>query len=328
MREDIQFDAQGTTIKGWLYLPDQGNRHPLVVLAHGWAATKEMYLDDYAKIFSRAGIAALVFDHRNFGASEGLPRQEMDPWAQVNDYRHAISYAIGLSQIDEDRIGVWGTSYSGGHAIVLGAIDRRVKCVVSQCPTISGWRNALRRFPGDTLPAMKKRFQDDRLARFRGAPPVMVPILPDLHIADSGSENVKDYAGAVGNDGGIWFSTMPPRRRAAWRNEITLRTLELYSEYEPGSYIERVSPTPLLMITADADTLVGTDEVLAAYARALEPKRLLILPGGHYDLYGMQRTAGAMAARDWFIEHLGLTQELRLQTSAIDSFMSTESECT
>jgi hypothetical protein len=305
MRKDIQIDGQGTTLRGWLYLPDQGENYPLVVLAHGWAATKEMYLDDYAELFSRAGIAALVFDHRNFGASEGLPRQEMDPWAQVNDYRHAISFAHGMSEIDQSRIGVWGTSYSGGHAIVVGAIDRRVKCVVSQCPTISGWRNALRRFPGDALPAMKERFQNDRHARFRGEPPAMIPILPNLNLPDSESENVDDYAGPVGNDGGLWFSTMPRRRRAAWRNEITLHTLELYTEYEPGSYIERVSPTPLLVITADADTLVGTDEVLAAYGRALEPKRLLILPGGHYDLYGIQRATGAQAACDWFVEHLG-----------------------
>ena len=303
MRTDIQFDAEGTTLKGWLYLPNRGDNHPIVILAHGWAATKEMYLDDYAERFSRAGIAALVFDHRNFGASDGMPRQEMDPWAQVNDYRHAISFAHGLPQVDHSRIGVWGTSYSGGHAIVVAAIDRRVKCVVSQCPTISGWRNALRRFPGDALPAMKLRYQADRLARFRGEAPVMLPILPDLKLPDSESASVEDYAGPVGNDGGIWFSTMPRHRRAAWRNEITLRTLELYSEYEPGSYIERVSPTPLLVITGDADTLVGTDEVLAAYSRALEPKRLCILPGGHYDLYGAQRGAGAAAARDWFVEH-------------------------
>ena len=131
----------------------------------------------------------------------------------------------------------------------------------------------------------------------------MLPILPDLKLPNAESESAEDYAGPVGNDGALWFSTMPRSRRAAWRNEITLRTLELYSEYEPGSYIERVSPTPLLVITGDADTLVGTDEVLAAYGRALEPKRLCILPGGHYDLYGTQRTAGAEAARDWFVEH-------------------------
>jgi fermentation-respiration switch protein FrsA (DUF1100 family) len=303
MRKDIEFDAEGTVLRGWLYLPDQGDQHPFVVLAHGWAATKEMYLDDYAETFARAGIAALVFDHRNFGASDGLPRQEIDPWAQVNDYRHAISFAHGLPQLDQNRIGIWGTSYAGGHAIVVGALDRRVKCVVAQCPTISGGRNALRRFPGDALPAMRQRFQNDRLARFRGDAPAMIPILPN-GASESGAESDKDYRGLVGNDGALWFGTMPRRRRAGWRNEITLRTLELYSEYEPGSYIERVAPTPLLVITADADTLVGTDEVLAAYARALEPKRLLILPGGHYDLYGSQRAAGAHAARDWFVEHL------------------------
>lgn len=80
--------------------------------------------------------------------------------------------------------------------------------------------------------------------------------------------------------------------------------MELYSEYEPGSYIERIGPTPLLVITAYEDTLTGTGEILAAYECAREPKQLVILPGGHYDLYGMQREAGAAAARDWFLQRL------------------------
>jgi uncharacterized protein len=72
-----------------------------------------------------------VFDNRNFGASDGEPRQEIDPWAQVRDYRHAISWAQTLPEVDAERVGVWGSSYSGAHVLVLGAIDKRVKCVVA-----------------------------------------------------------------------------------------------------------------------------------------------------------------------------------------------------
>src|SRR5205823_2533977 len=145
MRRDIEFSAEGVTLRGWLYLPDSGGPpHPAVVMAHGFSAVKEMYLDSFAEVFAQAGLAALVFDNRNFGASDGEPRYEIDPWAQVRDYRHAITYMQTIPGVDRDRIGVWGSSYSGGHCIVLGAIDKRIKAVVSQVPPISGFRNVER----------------------------------------------------------------------------------------------------------------------------------------------------------------------------------------
>ena len=84
MREDVEFDAAGVRLRGWLYLPDDATGPvPAIVMAHGFSAVKEMYLDAYAEVFAEAGLAALVFDNRNLGASDGEPRQEIDPWAQV-----------------------------------------------------------------------------------------------------------------------------------------------------------------------------------------------------------------------------------------------------
>src|SRR5438093_12863607 len=111
---------------------------PAVVMAHGFSAVKEMYLDGFAEAFAAGGLGALAFDNRNFGASDGEPRQEIDPWAQVRDYRHAVTWAQTRPEVDGDRIGVWGSSYSGGHALVLGAIDQRVRCVACQVPLVSG----------------------------------------------------------------------------------------------------------------------------------------------------------------------------------------------
>ena len=133
-------------MRGWFYLPDDADSHvPTIVMAHGFSAVKEQYLDDFAQAFASSGLGALVFDNRNFGASDGEPRQEIDPIQQIRDYRHAITFARTLSEVDRDRIAVWGTSFSGGHVLVVGAIDRRVRCVVSQVPTISGSSAALRR---------------------------------------------------------------------------------------------------------------------------------------------------------------------------------------
>lgn len=91
MRQEIAFNAEGVTLRGWFYLPERtAGPVPTIIMAHGFSAVKEMYLDAFAEVFAHAGFGALVFDNRNFGASDGEPRQEIDPWQQVRDYRHAI----------------------------------------------------------------------------------------------------------------------------------------------------------------------------------------------------------------------------------------------
>src|SRR3954449_10058951 len=178
MRQDVDFQGDGPRLRGWLYTPDTGSGpFPTVVMAHGFSAVKEMYLDSFAEAFARAGLAALVFDHRNFGASEGEPRQEIDPWAQVRDYRDAITYARTRSEVDRERIGVWGSSYSGGHVLVVAAIDRRVKCVVAQAPLVSGHDNFRALVRADFIDGFRGLFDADRLARYEGREPGMVPVV-------------------------------------------------------------------------------------------------------------------------------------------------------
>ena len=108
MRQDIEFDAEGVTLRGWLYLPDGATGPvPTVVMAHGFSAVKEMFLDSFAEAFVAGGLGALVFDNRNFGASDGEPRQEIDPWAQVRGYRHAITWGQTRSESTLTASG-WG----------------------------------------------------------------------------------------------------------------------------------------------------------------------------------------------------------------------------
>jgi cephalosporin-C deacetylase-like acetyl esterase len=299
---DIAFDAEGTTLRGWLCRPRAtASSAPVVVMAHGYNCLKELYLDRYAASIARAGNVVVAYDHRNFGDSDGEPRQELDPWMQVRDYRHAITFAQTLDGVDPDRVGVWGTSYAGGHVLVVAAIDRRVRCVVSQVPTISGWEATLRRVPPQALAAQRRAFDADRLVRFRGGPPEMVPMVVDPAAAGPASHASADawdfFTGKRAPYEDQW-------RFKKWRNEITLRSLELYSEYEPGSFVERISPTPLLMIVGDADVVCPTDLALAAFNAAHEPKRLELYPGGHFSAYTDQFDRAATAATEWFAEHL------------------------
>lgn len=296
-RRDVEFDGDGVTLRGWFYPgSSSATPTPVVVMAHGFSAVKEMYLDAYAEVFNADGLAVLVFDNRNFGASDGEPRQEIDPWAQVRDYRHAITYASLLPEVDASRIGIWGTSYSGGHVLVVGAIDRRVKAVVSQVPLVSGSANFRALVRSDFIPTVREQFDNDRIARFRGDPPAMVPVVDNNVLAPSALPTADSYT---------WFTETHKLRAPAWRNEVTLRSLEMFAEYEPVSYIARISPTPLLMLPAQADTLTPTELAIEAFQQAREPKRLQILPGGHFDAYVAGFEVASGAARDWFLEHLG-----------------------
>ena len=208
MRQDIEFDAEGTTLRGWLYVPDGATGPaPTIVMCHGYSAVKELFLDAFAEVFCEAGFCALVYDNRNLGASDGEPRQEIDPWAQVRDYRHAITFARTLDEVDGDRIGVWGSSYSGAHVLVVGAIDRRVKCVVAQVPLISGHENARRLVRADLIAPTQAMFDADREARYRGEAPVMIPV-----VAPEGEPCALPTA-----DSYEWFTTAAPsgRRRGS-----------------------------------------------------------------------------------------------------------------
>ncbi len=298
-RQDIAFNTEdNVTLRGWLYLPDNAKAPvPAIVMAHGYAAVKEMYLDKYAAVFAEIGFAVLVYDHRNFGASAGEPRQEVDPWAQVRDYRDGITYLGTLPAIDDARIGVWGSSYSGGHALVVAAIDRRVACVVSQVPLVSGLNNARRLVRADMWATVRRMFNKDRAARYAGKPPAMIPVVTP-------PDKPHGPCALPTPDAWQWFTTTCEMRAPAWQNEVTLRSVEMLHEYEPAAYLPAISPTPLLMIVGRTDHLTMVELALGAYAKALEPKQLCILEGGHFDAYIETFDESSAAARDWFAQHL------------------------
>lgn len=295
-REQVSFDSEGTTVRGWLYLPatEPGTGHPVVVMAHGFGAVKEQFLDRFAEVFRDAGLAALVFDYRYSGASDGVPRDDVDPQRQIVDYRNAISYARSRAELDPQRVGIWGTSFSGGHVLVAAATDPRVRCVVAQVPTINGYTAFQRRISPDQVAMIEQRLVADWENTAGGAPPAVVPLIED------GSQRHPVFA----TSDAVEFFRNPGAAPATWSNQVTLRSMGRAREYEPERFVARIGPVPLLMIVAEADTVTLTDLALAAYERAVEPKRLVLLPGGHFSPYLEQFDRASSAAREWFRQHL------------------------
>jgi hypothetical protein len=300
MREDIEFDAEGAVLRGWFYAASGATAPaPCVVMAHGWSSTKRMYLDRFAEVFAESGLAVLVFDNRGWGDSgtaPGKPRHEIDPWEQIRDYQHAITYAQNRPEVDPDRIGVWGSSFSAAHGFVVAAIDRRVKAVSGQAPFISGRATYANLARVNNLVVGPELFTADRRARAKGEPPAMIPVVG----TDPG-----ELVGLPTPDSYEYFTHARAELDPEWPNEVTLRSLDNFYGYEPATFLRDVTPTPLLMIVGRDDGLTGGNLAASAYETAAEPKKITFLRGGHFAAYtGDGFTAASQAARDWFLEHL------------------------
>ena len=170
-----------------------------------------------------------------------------------------------------------------------------MKAVVSQVPLVSGYENIRSLVRSDLIGGFRDMFDADREARFRGEAPQTVPAV---------SEDPAGPAAMPTADSYRWFTETHELRAPSWRNEITLRSVEMLREYEPDSYVHRIAPTPLLVLVAEDDVLTPTELTLATYQKAREPKKLVILPGGHFDAYVKGFDASMVPARDWFLEHL------------------------
>jgi cephalosporin-C deacetylase-like acetyl esterase len=294
-RLDVEFRAEGgVSLGGWLFLPDGPGPHPGITMAHGYALVKEHGLEPFARAFADDGFVVLLHDHRGFGASGGEPRQDVDPWRQIADWRRAISFLEDRPEVDPERIGLWGTSYAGGHAIVLGATDGRLRCVVAMVPTISGYQQGLRRIPPDTVAELEQAFDGDERSQARGEPP-HYQALVEADTAVPASYRAREAID-------FFLQRLPDG--TVWENKVTIRSTRAARMYEPGVWIDRVSPTPLLMVVALNDTVTVSDLALAAYERALEPKRLELIPGGHFAPYLSSFSKSSGAARAWFRHHL------------------------
>lgn len=299
-KKSVEFNAEGITLRGWLYLPNNvDSSFPGIIMAHGYGSLKEMYVDNFAEIFAVNGFAVLLYDHRNFGDSDGYPRQEINPYEQVLDYQHAITFMSSLEEVDSSRIGIWGSSYSGGHVLMVGAMDKRVRCIVSQVPTISGSQSSARRVVPNDVPALLDSFYEDRKVRMQGGEPTRCKIVPEFE-GDEGIYMDKDSV-----DWYLSGGALSPN----WKNEVTIRSIELSRSYNPGNFISLISPTPLLLLVAGDDTVTPTDLAVTAFEDAKEPKKLLVIDGHHFTPYTEKFDAYSSEAIEWFKKHLNTIEE-------------------
>jgi fermentation-respiration switch protein FrsA (DUF1100 family) len=288
----IEFRTEdGTLLRGNFYRQDTASPQPVIVMAHGFSGLRSA-LNAYAEGFYKAGFNVVLFDNRGFGDSEGV-RQHIDPHQQVADFRDAITFAQTLAGVDPERVGIWGSSYAGGHVIVIGANDRRVTAVVSQIPFVSGHANVPLLYSPDKYAELRRLFVEERRSIASGNPPRMMPVF-------STSTAELCALPPVVTEKFIKASADVP----GWKNEVTIRSVEFFGEYEPGNLAPLVSPTPLLMVIGAKDVVNPPELSLRVFESALEPKKVVIHPGGHFQTYTKHFDITFGAALDWFKTHL------------------------
>ncbi|EHK46153.1 uncharacterized protein TrAtP1_013272 [Trichoderma atroviride] len=269
-KERVEFNTQdGTTLRGNLTLTGVPNA-PAVIMIAGLTFLKEHGGVEIAEAFNKAGYATLLYDHRHWGSSDGLPRQHVNLFQQAEDLSDAITYMANRSDIDGERIAIWGLGHGAGVVVQAGAYDKRAKAVMGVSPFFSGEVDMLRFPPGAYQDAW-----EERVARI-GNPSLAqkyVPIFAEsMEMAEKSPQ-----ASIIGSPQGFFLrSICKPLSDAAgtpWENKLTLESLYWQSKFEPTTSIHLISPRPLYWVATDAPLLPNYQDQVRAFQKAFEPKQ-------------------------------------------------------
>lgn len=295
MRQDIEFLSHDVTCRGWLTFPEgaAGRRVPLVVMGHGFGGTRDMHLEQYAERFNAAGLATLIFDYRHFGASDGEPRNLLDPKREIEDFHAALRTVRALPGVDTDRIAVWGTSFGGGLVISVAAQDGKVAATVSQCPMLDGRASTKRIIDYAGIGTLLRLSAHGTLDALRGALG-MSPHYIAIAAAPGG-------VGAMTSEDALPMYTKlaPP----GFRNEITASSALRVPLFRPIEDAPRVT-CPALMVLCEKDS-VAPAAIAEAAARRMPKAEVVRFPVGHFDVYfgaDFERSVSAQVA--FLVKHL------------------------
>jgi pimeloyl-ACP methyl ester carboxylesterase len=283
-RERVRFASDDADCVAWHY---PGTNGACVIMAGGFAVTKEPATDRFATRFQEAGFGVLAFDYRRLGESGGRPRQVVRIGDQLDDWRAAIAYARTLADVDPAKIAVWGFSASGGHVFRVAAANPDIGAAIAQTPNADGvaaTRNAARFQSPGALLRLTGRALLDALGGLLGREPRLVPLVgPRGTVAVLSTPDALD-----GND-----ILNPNNAYPDWQPVVAARSTLALGIYRPGRAAPQIA-CPLLVVVCDQDQTALAAPAIDA-ARSAPHGELMRMPGGHYEpfLSGHERTVEA-----------------------------------
>lgn len=273
----IAFKSRGATLRGFLLTDSNATPHqPTVIMAHGTSATIKMVAIEFARTFARSGLAVVIYDHRNFGSSDGEPRQEINPWVQCRGYVDALTFACTRPEVDPQRLALWGDSYSGGQVILVSACDARPKVIVAQCPVLGAKFPQIEPSAG-TLDVIKATLLTGDVS---GTPETTTGPLPVVSPDQIGSPSLLAPIQAF-----RWFIDYGGRPGSNWLNRVVRvipPTPVTYSPYLCAPYVQ----ANVLLMVAPEDEMAHANYHVTRGAFDLMPgaKTWYDIADGHFGL--------------------------------------------
>jgi pimeloyl-ACP methyl ester carboxylesterase len=256
-------------------------------MAHGFGASPDGPLGEMGRRLARSGISGFAFDYRHFGASDGEPRQVLNMARTLEDWSAATAYVGRREEVDPDRVGLWGSSMSGGQVLAVAAQDPSVAAVVSQVPYVDGLsllRAAGPRRLARLLPAIARDLGRGLTRR----PPYLVE--------------------GLGTPGHSAMANVPPElykalagRAPAWRNQIAARSLLQLYTFRPIRQARAIR-CPLLLVLTYKDGVAPSSAVMRA-AEQLPYIELAMFQAAHFDLYAGDTYERAVRTEIRFFAH-------------------------
>jgi len=301
MYKPVEFTSEKATLRGRLYSPkNSSGKLPIIIMAYGYSCTIEgMVADNYAEVFCNAGFAVLLYDHRNFGISDGEPRQQINRWTQARGYRDAIDFVHTLPGINTTKIGIWGDSMSGDIAIAVAAMDHRVKVIVAQVPACG------REMPpadpdGKLFQSMKEIFHHGNIEATPENTKGPMPVVSfDQQALPSLLTPLTAYR---------WFIEYGGRYNTGWINNATYVTPDVTPKFTSALCTPYLKAALLMMVSYD-DEMPGANSNVARYAYSIapQPKKLIEIDGGHFGIVHYPSPLFDLASKaqaEFFNEHL------------------------
>ncbi|MCY7396404.1 MAG: alpha/beta hydrolase [Nocardioides sp.] len=274
MRTDLEIPSHGSLVSAWHYPAESdawttATGRPVVVMAHGFGATRDAGLTPFAERFAAAGADVVVFDYRGFGASGGTPRQSVDHRRHREDYRAVVAHVRGLPGVDPERVVLWGSSYSGGHVVAVAAGDPRIAGVISQGAAMDGLAAVLQilQYAGPRQLLRLTAHAVYGVLRRGHTLPIVGP--PGSLAAITSHDGEAGYALIMG---------------PTFRNEMLARGILPILLNRPVTSAARLR-MPVLLVLAEQDTIAPPAAVRKVAERVRGPVTLEAMDVGHFEIY-------------------------------------------
>ena len=290
METDVSFVSDGLRLAGNLHLPDsyrQGERLPAFIVLHGFIGSKDdSHAELMARMFCDWGYAALRFDFRGCGMSEG-ERGYVLCHDQVADAKNALNWLVQRPEIDPARIGVIGHSFGAAVACYAGAIEQRFAAVISSC----GWGHGERKFRGQHPGPMWDKFTAMLAnARAEKARTGTAPVVPRFDVVPM-AEHLRRH--------------LSPKAQM----EVSADTAQSMYDFKAEEVIHWVSPRPILFLHGADDTVTPTEQSIRMWELAGQPKDLVLITGtDHFPLAGNNKRTKDIV-KGWLDKHFPLRRE-------------------